>query len=117
MESNPLPLSSAKVKGKQAGIKNFQPLEDLNITKAYKEITLDAAVGTDQDSDAFFGQMAERFVQLIGEGKVQDRQMPAIRNRWCNTIQKALLKFTACMNKAVAEYHSGWNLEVQRNTS
>ena len=37
--------------------------------------------------------------------------MSAVRNRWENTIQKALLKFSACMNKAVAEYHSGWNLD------
>ena len=41
--------SNAKPKGKASGTKNFQPLEDINITKAYKEITTDAAIGTDQE--------------------------------------------------------------------
>ena len=47
----------------------------------------------------------------MGENKVQDRSTAAIRNRWINTIQKALLKFSACMNKALSEYHSGWSFE------
>jgi hypothetical protein len=51
MDSAKTSPSAAKIKGKQAGIKNFQPHEDLSITKAYKFVTTDASVGTDQDSD------------------------------------------------------------------
>src|SRR5690348_13180255 len=101
----------AKSKGKLSGVKNFQASEDINITIAYREITVDATVGTDKDSDVYYNRIAERFTQLMGETKVQDRAAPAIKNRWLNTIQKSLLKFAACLNKAVAEYHSGWSLE------
>ena len=82
---------------------------------------MDASVGVDQDRDVFFNMIDERFTQLIVDSKVQCRQMNAIRNRGTNTIQKALLNFSACMNKAIAEYHSGWNLEdytsATRNTT
>lgn len=98
-------------KGKQLGVKNFTPTEDLNITKAYKEVTTDASVGTDQEGDAYYSRIAEVFLRLMGSDLVQDRTPAAIRSRWVNAIQKALLKFTSCMNKAVSEYHSGWTFD------
>ena len=97
--------SNAKPKGKASGTKNFQPLEDINITKAYKEITTDAAVGTDQDGGVYYTRISERFKELMGGDLIQERVPEAVKNRWLNTIQKALLKFTACLNKAVSEYH------------
>ena len=105
------PSSAAKIKGKKAGVKKIQLLEDVIITKAYKEITMDASAGVDQDSDVYYNKIAERFTHLMGDSKVQSRQMSAIRNRWTNSIQKALFKFSACMNKSIAEYHSGYNLD------
>ena len=111
MKSISQPWSAAKFQGKQARLKNLHLLEDVSITKAYKEITMDASVGVDQDSDVYYNKIAERFTQLMGDSKVQSRQMSAIRNRWTISIQKALLKFSACINKTIAEYHSGWNLE------
>ena len=34
---------------KVSGIRKFQPAEDINVTKAYKKVSLDASIGTDQD--------------------------------------------------------------------
>ena len=100
-----------KLKGKVSGVKNFTSLEDLNITKAYRQVTCDASVGTDQDAESYYQKIVEKFNQFMGEKKIQDRLATAIRNRWINTIQRALLKFSACMNKAITEFHSGWSLE------
>ena len=52
--------------------------------------------------------MAEEFAKLMGEGLIQERTPAAIKGRWLNVIQKALLKFTASLNQAVNDYHSGW---------
>jgi hypothetical protein len=103
--------SQVKPKGKVSGTKNFQPNEDLNITLAYKDVTLDAAVGTDQDGNAYYSRICEKFAQLMGDKLIQERSQDAIKNRWLNMIQKALLKFSACMNKAISEYHSGWQMD------
>ena len=88
-------------KGKQAGVKNFTPAEDLNITKAYKKATTDASIGVDQDGDDYYKTISEEFHILMGEHLVQGRTPAAIWGRWVNAIQKALLKFTACMNKSI----------------
>ena len=47
----------------------------------------------------------------MGEKLIQERSSDAIKNRWLNVVQKALLKFSACMNKAISEYHSGWQMD------
>ena len=82
-----------KPNGKSSGTKNFQPIEDLNITIAYKKVTLDAAVGTDQDSNTYHARICKKFTELMGEKLIQERSSDAIKNRWLNVVQKALLKF------------------------
>ena len=100
----------SKPKSKVAGAKNLQLMEDLNITKSYKEVTTDPVVGTDLDGGAYYSRKGERFLELMGYNQIQERTCDVVKNRWQNTIQKALLKFTAFLNKALSEYHSGWHL-------
>ena len=71
----------SKPKGKVAGAKNFQPMEDLNVTKSYKEVTTDPAVGTDQDGGAYYSRISERFSELMGENEIQERTCDAVKNR------------------------------------
>ena len=100
--------TSVSKKGKVAGARNFQSVEDVNIAKAYRLITTDASVGVDQDGEAYYTKISDVFHKLMGEGLIQERSVSAIKSRWLNVIQKALLKFSSCLNKALAEYHSGW---------
>ena len=52
-------------RGKSTGVKNFSQAEDVWITKAYAEVTSDASVGTDQDSDVYYKRIGERFNSMI----------------------------------------------------
>ena len=96
---------------KAPGAKNFQSIEDVNLTKAYRAISTDAAIGVDQDGETYYNRMAEEFAKLTGEASVQKRSAAALKGRWLNVIQKALLKFTACLNQSLSECHSGWSME------
>ena len=81
-------------KGKNPGAKNFQSVEDINLTKAYRALSTDASVGVDQDAETYYNKIAEEFAKLMGEASVQERSAQALKGSWLNTIQKALLKFT-----------------------
>src|SRR4051812_47305988 len=98
-------------KGKAPGAKNFIIGEDINLTKAYRVVSSDAAVGVDQDADTYYNRIAEEFAKLMGESIIQERSAPALKGRWLNVVQKALLKFVSCLNTLLSEYHSGWNME------
>ncbi|KAJ3114053.1 hypothetical protein HDU96_002592, partial [Phlyctochytrium bullatum] len=93
-------------------VKNFSTKEDVWIARAYKEITTDPAVGTDQTSEVFFQKIADVFNDTIRNTPdfVQFRSANSIRNRWQNALQPTFTKFTSCMAKALDKEQSGWNL-------
>ena len=89
--------------------KNSRAEEDALVTVCYKQVSTQTDVVTDQNGDTFWEKVAEIFNQKIANKTdfVQIRTSGAIKGRWGNTIQKALLKYAGCLNKALSEYHSG----------
>ena len=100
-------------RGKSSGIKNFTPAEDVWIATAYAKVTSDASVGTDQDSDVYYKRIGDVFNENIKDKPdfVQEQSWESIRSHWLNVVQKSLLKFAGCLNKALSEYHSGWAMD------
>jgi hypothetical protein len=100
-------------RGKSSGIKNFTQAEDVYIAKAYAMVTSDASVGTDQDGEVYYKRIGDAFNENIKDQTdfIQDRSWESVRSRWLNVVQKSLLKFAGCFNKALSEYHSGWALD------
>jgi hypothetical protein len=104
-------MATPSKKGKAPGSKNFISSEDITLTKSYRIVSSDASVGVDQDADTYYNKIAMEYAKLMGSSSVQERSAAALKARWLNVIQKALLKFVACLNKALSEYHSGWCME------
>lgn len=68
-------------KGKIAGAKKFQTVEDINITKVYRMVTSDSSAGVDHDEDAYYARICQEFANLMGEKLIRERSVAAIKSR------------------------------------
>ena len=64
-------MATPTKKGKAPGAKNFVSEEDINLTKAYRQVWGDASIGVDQDAETYYSRIAVQFAKLMGESSVQ----------------------------------------------
>jgi hypothetical protein len=84
---------------------NFTPEEDLRLASAYVFVSLDPAVGTDQDGNTFWTKIRESFVN---RGGLAARTMQSLKARWNKVINAEIGKYVGHLQGVFREYHSGW---------
>ena len=71
--------------GRGKGMPNFRIEEDLLVAAAYAAVTVDAAVGTDQNGATFWGKIRDLFVEKGGNDP--GRSAVSIQNRFHRYLQ------------------------------
>jgi hypothetical protein len=84
---------------------NFTAEEDLRLASAYVFVSLDAAVGTDQDGNTFWTKIRDSFVN---RGGLVARTMQSLKARWNKVINAEIGKYVGHLQGVFREYHSGW---------
>lgn len=101
--------ASGKGKGKEPAVAkqgrkaHFSVSEDIQIFTSWKEISLDATVGTDQSRETYWQRIYAHFA-LHQEGTT--RSQSSIESRW-RDIQARVSKFCGCLEQARAHKASG----------
>jgi hypothetical protein len=98
--------------GRGKGMPNFRVEEDLLVAAAYAAVTVDAAIGTDQNGATFWGKIKDLFVEKGGNA---GRSAVSIQNRFHRYLQTDVNRYIGLLQSSMREYHSGWSLEDYYN--
>ena len=86
------------------GMPNFRAEEDLRIAAAYVAVTVDAAVGTDQNGANFWGKVRDIFVE---KGGTAGRTAVSMQNRFNRYLQADDNRYIGFVQCTMREHHSG----------
>ncbi|KAI2496398.1 No apical meristem-associated C-terminal domain [Fragilaria crotonensis] len=91
---------------------NFRAEEDLWLAEAYAAVTVDAAVGTDQNGATFWGKIRDGYIEKGGSA---GRTAVSLQNRFNRYLQTDVNKYIGMLTSTFREYHSGWSLQDYYN--
>ena len=87
---------------------SFSELEQVNLTHAWIEISLDPIHGADQKGADFYKKIAEKFEQKMGT-QYTKRSPESLHSHWRDTIQYNVAKFSSAYAKATSRDVSGYS--------
>ena len=91
---------------------NFRAEDDLWLAEAYAAVTVDAAVGTDQNGATFWGKIRDGYIEKGGSA---GRTAVSLQNRFNRYLQTDVNKYIGMLTSTFREYHSGWSLQDYYN--
>ena len=78
------------------------------LASAYATVTLNAAVGTDQDGATFWSKIRDNFIR---RGGLAVRSAVSLKNRFNKVLQAEVNKYVGNLHTVLREYHSGWAMQ------
>jgi len=85
--------------------------ERLQMSKSWLLMSEDAAVGTDQSSNLFWGKWPEDFVKNAPvqpeAGRWADRTVEAAKNKWSRNVSKGVSKLSGCVQRVKSSQPTG----------
>ncbi|PNT66930.1 hypothetical protein BRADI_3g18618v3 [Brachypodium distachyon] len=103
---------SATVKAKSTKGKNWSSDEDKVLIQAWAHTSLDALIGTDQQSSSYWGRISDYYNEHKNSSW-PERNPNAINCRW-NTIREQTNKFCGCCQQIINRNCSGQTVDQKK---